>query len=140
MQDFEDTFATVAPPPDDSRLVIMIDHLGLGFTAAAAPYFDGGELSCGGSRLASLRVIFRMMKPTNDNTPQFWGTPSSGYSRRGMGRHHQIYHLCQHFVWCRNRWRCTFRRFAVSDNPQVFFGARTGRCVTRICCEFPHTQ
>lgn len=44
LSDFEDTFAPVPPAKSDEWLVLLIDLLGLGLTAVAAPFFDGGEL------------------------------------------------------------------------------------------------
>lgn len=43
MQSFEDTFAPVPPPQSDTWEEILIDLVGLGITAIAAPYLDGGE-------------------------------------------------------------------------------------------------
>lgn len=44
LSDFEDTFAPVPPAKSDEWEVLLIDLLGLGITAIAAPFFDGGEL------------------------------------------------------------------------------------------------
>lgn len=44
LSDFEDTFAPVPPPKSDEWIVLLTDLLGLGLTAVAAPFFDGGEL------------------------------------------------------------------------------------------------
>ncbi|KGO58768.1 Glycoside hydrolase, superfamily [Penicillium expansum] len=41
LSDFEDTFAPVPPAKSDEWLDILIDLLGLGLTAVAAPFFDG---------------------------------------------------------------------------------------------------
>lgn len=42
---FEDTFATVPPEKSDEWLEILLNLLGLGFSAAAAPFFDSCKLS-----------------------------------------------------------------------------------------------
>jgi hypothetical protein len=47
LADFETTFAPVPPPKSDEWLVILISLLGLGITAIAAPFFEGGESQCG---------------------------------------------------------------------------------------------
>ncbi|KAJ5726918.1 Glycoside hydrolase superfamily [Penicillium malachiteum] len=41
LKDFEDTFAPIPPTESDEWLDILIDLLGLGLTAVAAPFFDG---------------------------------------------------------------------------------------------------
>ncbi|KAJ5947147.1 Glycoside hydrolase superfamily [Penicillium verhagenii] len=41
LAEFEDTFAPVPPTESDAWLDILIDLLGLGLTAVAAPFFDG---------------------------------------------------------------------------------------------------
>lgn len=45
LADFEDTFAPVAPAASDEWLEIVISLVGLGITAIAAPFFDGGTSS-----------------------------------------------------------------------------------------------
>lgn len=41
--DFENTFAPVPPEEDDEWKLILTNLVGLGLTAIAAPFFDGGE-------------------------------------------------------------------------------------------------
>lgn len=42
LADFEDTFAPVPTSSSDEWLEILISLIGLGITAIAAPFFDGG--------------------------------------------------------------------------------------------------
>jgi hypothetical protein len=58
---FETTFAPVPPPKSDEWLLILISILGLGLTAIAAPFFDGGESRCG---VPSLLLLGKDVKPS----------------------------------------------------------------------------
>ena len=43
LQDFENKFAPVPPPPDNTWLQILLDLVGMGAIMTAAPFFAGSK-------------------------------------------------------------------------------------------------
>jgi hypothetical protein len=115
LQYFETTFAPVPPPKSDEWLLILINLLGLGISAIAAPFFEGGESRCGVSSLLPLDKDFKPSHLHMLITHSFAKSTSSYRPRRSGYRNRQRYHLCRPRFRSLNCYRCNpCSRFTVS--------------------------
>jgi hypothetical protein len=58
LDDFENKFAPIPEPPDNTWLLLLIDLITLGTASAAAPFFNSGmSLLCRAQLLITLNAV-----------------------------------------------------------------------------------